>query len=314
MSQVQVTDEIREYLMKPSFDNWQWDDSEMMVLIRQMYIDLGFVSTFNIEMGVLHRWLYEIYRHYNNVPFHNFKHCFMVTQMMYGLICLIGLQNIFEPIDLLILVTAAVCHDLDHPGYNNAYQKINFGASVFGGDGGKRCILATDMAKHSEILSNFKDIISTFDPKNKEHKTITREILMKVSDISNEARPMEVSTQWVDCLLEEFFSQLSLLILKASDVSNEARPMEVADMWVECLFEEYFHQLDLILIKTADISNEVRPMEVAEPWLECLLEEYFIQDDIIVPVKQALQYYTDMQNALEEEKKRQKTNNPKTSH
>lgn len=48
---MQVTDEIREYLMKPSFDNWQWDDSEMMVLIRQMYIDLGFVSTFNIEVS-----------------------------------------------------------------------------------------------------------------------------------------------------------------------------------------------------------------------------------------------------------------------
>ena len=35
-----------------------------------------------------------------------------------------------------------------------------------------RCILATDMAKHSEILANFKAIIADFDPKNKEHKTI----------------------------------------------------------------------------------------------------------------------------------------------
>ena len=51
-SQVQVTDEVRDYLKKPSFDNWQWDDSEMMVLIRQMYIDLGFVTTFNIEVSV----------------------------------------------------------------------------------------------------------------------------------------------------------------------------------------------------------------------------------------------------------------------
>jgi len=26
--------------------------------------------------------------------------------------------------DMCILVTAAVCHDLDHPGYNNTYVKL----------------------------------------------------------------------------------------------------------------------------------------------------------------------------------------------
>ena len=33
-------------------------------------------------MNVLNEWLRQIYKHYNNVPFHNFKHCFMVTQMV----------------------------------------------------------------------------------------------------------------------------------------------------------------------------------------------------------------------------------------
>lgn len=36
------------------------------------------------------------------------------------------------------------------------------------------------------------------------------QILIKVSDISNEARPMEVSAPWIDCLLSEFFNQVSL--------------------------------------------------------------------------------------------------------
>ena len=31
---------------------------------------------------------------------------------------------------------------------------------------------------------------------------------MKVSDISNEARPMEVAEPWIDCLLMEFFKQV----------------------------------------------------------------------------------------------------------
>lgn len=33
-------------------------------------------------------------------------------------------------------------------------------------------------------------------------------IMVKVSDISNEARPMAVAEPWLDCLLEEFFNQV----------------------------------------------------------------------------------------------------------
>jgi high affinity cGMP-specific 3',5'-cyclic phosphodiesterase 9 len=35
-------------------------------------------------------------------------------------------------------------------------------------------------------------------------------MLMKCSDISNEARPADVAEPWVDCLLEEFFAQSDL--------------------------------------------------------------------------------------------------------
>lgn len=40
--------------------------------------------------------------------------------MMYGIIHLCNLQSVMSKIDLVVLLTAAICHDLDHPGYNNA--------------------------------------------------------------------------------------------------------------------------------------------------------------------------------------------------
>jgi high affinity cGMP-specific 3',5'-cyclic phosphodiesterase 9 len=49
---VDITDEVREYLRKPTFDNWQWDDPEMLILLRQMYIDLKLVSNLNIEVKI----------------------------------------------------------------------------------------------------------------------------------------------------------------------------------------------------------------------------------------------------------------------
>jgi len=244
MAQVQLTKEVREYLRRLSFDNWQWDDAEMIILIRQMFVDLELPSKLKIEMPVLTNWIFTIYKSYNDVPFHNFKHCFMVTQMMYGLICLLNLMGNMETIDLFILLVSAVCHDLDHPGYNNSYQinartdlalryndisplenhhcsvafeiLENKDINIFRNfppdtyrrvrEGMIKCILATDMAKHHEILKTFRAIIPSFDWNLKEHKDLLMQILIKASDISNEIRPVEVSELWVDCLLSEFFS------------------------------------------------------------------------------------------------------------
>uniref|UniRef100_A0A672H3M4 High affinity cGMP-specific 3',5'-cyclic phosphodiesterase 9A n=1 Tax=Salarias fasciatus TaxID=181472 RepID=A0A672H3M4_SALFA len=235
----------------------QWEDAEIMVLLQVMYVDLDFTATFNIEPDVLHQFLFEIYRRYNNIPFHNFKHCFCVTQMMYGLIWLTDLRSKMDSIDLLIMLTSAICHDLDHTGYNNAYQinartelalryndisplenhhcAVAFEVlertecNIFRNlsmdqfkrirEGIIKCILATDMTRHNEILNKFKSILPTFDFTSKEHRDVLMMILIKVSDISNEARPMEVAEPWLDCLLQEFFNQSDMEKLEGLPVT-----------------------------------------------------------------------------------------------
>ncbi|KAF4797773.1 high affinity cGMP-specific 3',5'-cyclic phosphodiesterase 9A-like protein [Turdus rufiventris] len=151
----------------------------------------------------------------------------------------------FSQIDILILMTAAVCHDLDHPGYNNTYQinartelavryndisplenhhcavafqifsqpEFNIFSNVDQEQfkqirqGIITLILATDMARHAEILDSFKEKMENFDYTNEEHMTCLKMVLIKCCDISNEVRPMEVAEPWVDCLLEEYFMQ-----------------------------------------------------------------------------------------------------------
>ncbi|XP_046328914.1 high affinity cGMP-specific 3',5'-cyclic phosphodiesterase 9A-like isoform X5 [Haliotis rufescens] len=321
MSQVQMTDEVRDYLRKPTFDNWQWDDSEMLILLRQMYIDLGFVTKFNIEMPVLHQWLYEIYKNYNQVPFHNFKHCFMVAQMMYGLTWLIDLPSMLDDVDILTLITSAICHDLDHPGYNNAYQinartelalryndisplENHHCAEAFKilekkqcnilrnlprdeyrrvREGMIKCILATDMAKHNEILHSFKSIVSTFDFTDKEHRSVLLMILIKVADISNEVRPMEVAEPWLDCLLQEFFNQSDLEKLEGLPVA----PFMDRDKVTKPSSQVGF--IKFVLLPLFEALGSLFPK---------------VEPEIIEPVRKALEYYTDMQKALEEEKKK----------
>ena len=65
------------------------------------------------------------------------------------------------------------------------------------------------MARHNEIVTAFKEVIGCYDNDNADHRMLMMMIFLKVSDISNEARPMDVSEPWVECLLQEFFMQVS---------------------------------------------------------------------------------------------------------
>lgn len=49
------------------------------------------------------------------------RHVRLFVQM-YGLIWLLDLKLKLDDVEIVILILSAICHDLDHPGYNNAYQ------------------------------------------------------------------------------------------------------------------------------------------------------------------------------------------------
>uniref|UniRef100_A0A3Q3QC52 High affinity cGMP-specific 3',5'-cyclic phosphodiesterase 9A n=1 Tax=Monopterus albus TaxID=43700 RepID=A0A3Q3QC52_MONAL len=241
-----LSQETVEALKKPTFDVWHWEHNEMLSCLEYMYHDLGLVKEFDMNPITLKRWLLAIQENYRNNPFHNFRHCFCVSQMMYGMIHLCSLQEKLTLADMGILMTAAVCHDLDHPGYDNyqinartelavryndisplenhhcavAFQILSLPeCNIFANVDPEAfkhirqavitLILATDMAKHGEILDAFKQKLDNFDFTNEEHVKCLKMVLIKCCDISNEVRPTEVAEPWVDCLLEEYFMQQS---------------------------------------------------------------------------------------------------------
>lgn len=77
-----LSDEIKAALRLPTFDSYAWSDEAVLHLMQTMFVDCGFVDKFRIPLPVLREWLYEVYKHYNLVPFHNFRHCFCVAQMV----------------------------------------------------------------------------------------------------------------------------------------------------------------------------------------------------------------------------------------
>lgn len=75
-------EEIRAALRLPAFDCYEFDDASIICLMQTMFVELGLPAHFGIPMATLRDWLYEVYKHYNDVPFHNFRHCFCVAQMV----------------------------------------------------------------------------------------------------------------------------------------------------------------------------------------------------------------------------------------
>jgi hypothetical protein len=76
------SDDVLNALRLPTFDSYQFEDHEILKLMETMFVELNFIEKFRISEIRLREWLYEVYKHYNDVPFHNFRHCFCVTQMV----------------------------------------------------------------------------------------------------------------------------------------------------------------------------------------------------------------------------------------
>ncbi|CAH1395639.1 unnamed protein product [Nezara viridula] len=77
-----ISEEVRQCLRLSSFDSMLWSDEEILLLLQFMFTDLGLIESIPLDMTVLRNFLFQVYKNYNEVPFHNFRHCFCVAQMV----------------------------------------------------------------------------------------------------------------------------------------------------------------------------------------------------------------------------------------
>lgn len=82
-----LSEDVKTALRLPSFDAYEWEDWEILRLMETMFIELNLIEAFHISPDTLREWLYEVYKYYNDVPFHNFRHCFCVAQMVSYFFC-----------------------------------------------------------------------------------------------------------------------------------------------------------------------------------------------------------------------------------
>ncbi|KAK7196454.1 cAMP specific phosphodiesterase [Novymonas esmeraldas] len=70
------------------------------------------------------------------------------------------------------------------------------------------CVLATDMARHGDLLKVFEKMANgNYDRNNQESRRLVMETLIKAGDVSNVTKPFATSRMWAMAVTEEFYRQ-----------------------------------------------------------------------------------------------------------
>lgn len=251
-----------------NFDAGHWDDFGLFQVVFAIFHRFSLQQEFNIPNEKLFRFLVEVKNTYRDLPYHNWRHAVDVTQFVsYEIICS-GLEDKLTKFDILSLIVASLCHDAGHDGFNNTYnvqaetplgilfknqsvlemKHCEVTITIMSND---QCnilselslmnfktvwnsiiqlILATDMAKHFDIVNDFNALLNNkFDINKPDTKILMMQMLIKAGDISNCSRPFDVADKWTDFLCEEFFHQGDLEKAKGMEYTSENNDREHLD-------------------------------------------------------------------------------------
>ncbi|CAB1352660.1 unnamed protein product [Coregonus sp. 'balchen'] len=204
----------------PRFSNFTYtprslsDDSTPTAII-SMFEDMGFVNTYKINMHTLARFCLMVKRGYRDPPYHNWMHAFSVSHFCYLLCKNLELSNYLEDIEMFALFVSCMCHDLDHRGTNNSFQRHHFaqtiailntqGCNIFEKfsrkdyqrmlDLMRDIILATDLAHHLRILKDLQKMADVgYNTKDPQHHNLLLCLIMTSCDLSDQTKDWK--TTW----------------------------------------------------------------------------------------------------------------------
>ena len=191
-------------------------------------------------------------------------HVFDVTHTVYVLARDSGMMDTLHDIDRFALLVAALCHDLDHPGFSN--MKLAE-AVVSGSAQADRAFQPRDklLEKHHslrafEIMVSLNiDLLHDLSTHDFYSFRRTVESVILATDMSKHSDFAAAASVGVDgaadgevhacrtssseaCQAEAKKILGMQILLKAADISNVIKPFHVAARWAVCVTDEFFNQ------------------------------------------------------------------------
>ncbi|KAI8812445.1 hypothetical protein BJ742DRAFT_768518 [Cladochytrium replicatum] len=238
---------------------WSWNifDLEKIAgkktlqsLAKQFFRHKDLVKRMRLPARKLVKFLSVIEEGYRDLPYHSSCHAADVLHAINYFSTSEPFSSHVTDIELLAAYTAAVIHDYDHPGVNNAFlTKIGDPKAILYND---RSILENHhVASAFAILSreecNFVELLPRDIFRQFREQVID---MVLATDIANHFQTLSTFKNKVNASPAYDFQNhddralLWRAIIKASDVSNVSKSWEVYSVWLERLTEEFYRQGD----------------------------------------------------------------------
>ncbi|XP_063891461.1 cAMP and cAMP-inhibited cGMP 3',5'-cyclic phosphodiesterase 10A-like [Helicoverpa armigera] len=229
----------------PTFRTFDFHISEASKEDMAGLVWIMFSETFtnrNFDRLGLADFILSVLGSYRDNPYHNAEHAFCFTHTMYMILLLNS--GYFDFIETIALMLSGLCHDLDHPGFNNNYLMLCkhplasmyktsmlehhhfFLAKKMIEDKNiltrlpltdqqrimeeiKYDILCTDLAIYFQIRAQLTPLLHdrVFDWNDNGHRKMLKGILMTTSDLSGCCKPFGVSKATAEAVYQEFYDQ-----------------------------------------------------------------------------------------------------------
>ncbi|XP_033891801.3 cGMP-specific 3',5'-cyclic phosphodiesterase-like isoform X2 [Acipenser ruthenus] len=230
-----------------SFSDFELSDMETTLATIRMFMDLNLVQNFQMKYEDLCQWVLSVKKNYRkHIAYHNWRHAFNTSQCMFAVLKSGRIQNKLNDLEMLALMIATLCHDLDHRGVNNSYiqrsehplaqlychstmehHHFDQCLMILNSPGNQilsglsleeyrttlkmieRAILATDLALYMKKRGEFFELTknSQFIWEDEHHRDLLRSMLMTACDISAITKPWPVQRRVAELVATEFFEQ-----------------------------------------------------------------------------------------------------------
>ena len=105
-----------------AFDVLKCNDAKLLQATTTMFEHHASLSRHDCDERKFQSFIRAVQRGYNANPYHNFMHGVMVLHIAFYTVCTAKRAKGLTSLDILALKTAALCHDIDHPGWNNDFE------------------------------------------------------------------------------------------------------------------------------------------------------------------------------------------------
>ena len=112
-------------LLSPSFPALKYTEDDLVIQTVRMFQSVISHDLSNDDVYSISKFALSVKKSYRQVSYHNWRHGFNVSQALYWLVSDTEIAYLLTEEEKVALLIATLCHDLDHRGCNNNYQKNN---------------------------------------------------------------------------------------------------------------------------------------------------------------------------------------------